>query len=92
MIETYNNIIFWIGYIVIASIMIVLIMASCYEIFQKLMNTKRFFIIVFNSAYEKKLQDIDEKDFYKWYEELEERYITIRNKEKRIKKWVKYNH
>ena len=80
MIETYNNIIFWVGYILILGILLVLALAMFYEIFQKLMNTKQFFISVFNSALEKRLKGLSEEDFYEWHEKFEQRYKMINHK------------
>lgn len=79
MIETTNNIIFWIGYTAVASILGVIAMAGFYDIFLKLMKSKWFFIQIFNAVYERRLKGLSEKDFKKWHDELKEKYERVKN-------------
>lgn len=79
MIETYNNIIFWIGYLAIISISLVLILSSFYRLHEELMlNSKSYFSFIFNNALKKRLKKISKDDLLKW-------------QESQLKEWEKYN-
>lgn len=74
MIETTNNIIYWIGYVSIIGIFLVFGLSAWWVFFEKLMNSKTFFLFIFNNALDKRLKKIDKETFDKWQKEQKEKF------------------
>lgn len=81
MIETFNNIIFYIGYFAISGIGLFIGVVAYAKSYELLMNKKRFFKYVFNSALNNSLEKTNEENFEKWLENIKQRYENI-HKEK----------
>lgn len=79
MIETYNNIIFWIGYLTILIVLISVFVSMYIYIHEIFMNRgKTYFAFIFNNALDKKLKTVNKETFDKWQQE-------------QLKQWVKYH-
>ena len=79
MIETYNNIIFWIGYLAILSLLIVLLYSSYIYIHEIFMDRgKTYFAFIFNNALNKRLKTVSKEDFDKWQKQ-------------QLKQWEEYH-
>lgn len=78
MIETYNNMIFWIGYITVSSAMVFFAVSLFWVAFEKLMNTKKFFAFIFNNALDRSFRNTTQKQFNEWQIRMVERHKKLK--------------
>lgn len=79
MIETYNNIIFWIGYLFLSSILLTLSIYLIHACIQEIVTLKKFFIAVYNKQFDKRIEGMSEKDIDQWLEAQKEKWREKNN-------------
>lgn len=82
MIESLNNIIFWIGYSFVFSIFLYLGIVFYIKSYELLMNKKWFFNYIFDSALINSLKKTNDENFEKWIEKIRFEYKNIKRKSK----------
>ena len=79
MIESVNNIIFWIGYLFIFSILLLGAIYALYSCVETIVRFKWFFNSVYNKVFDEKIIGLSEEEIDKWLKQQKDKWEKVNN-------------